>query len=134
MKFLVAIAPNGSIAYVSRVWGGRAPDKHITGESELFTEKLKSGDRVIADRGFTFHAEMSEIGVTLITPASKGDKRPQLTPQEVMGSKRVSEARIHVERAIGKIKTYRILKGDFPINMLDVAEQIFTVCAFLTNF
>ena len=58
----------------------------------------------------------------------------QLTPQEVMGSKRVSQARIHVECAIGKIKTYHIPKGDFPISMLDVAEQIFTVCAFLKNF
>lgn len=75
----------------------------------MLLRALDPGETVLADRGFTFHAEMDEQGVKLATPSFKGKDRPQLTPQEVMCSTRISEARIHVEQAIGRIKTYRIL-------------------------
>ncbi len=42
--------------------------------------------------------------------------------------------RIHVERAIGRIKNFQILKGMVPISMARLANQIIFVCAFLTNF
>ena len=45
-----------------------------------------------------------------------------------------SSARIHVERIMQRIKVYHILDGDLRLSMRYSAEQIFTVCAYLTNF
>lgn len=40
----------------------------------------------------------------------------------------------HVERAIGRIKRFVILQGNFPLSMSCLANQIVCVCAWLTNF
>ena len=42
--------------------------------------------------------------------------------------------RIHVERAIGRMKIYDILKGTIPITMARQINQIVCVCGFLSNF
>jgi hypothetical protein len=41
--------------------------------------------------------------------------------------------RIHVERAIQRIKTFHLLDGEEILPMKDIAEQIFTICAYLVN-
>jgi len=51
-KFLIAIAPNGFIMYLSPLYGGRASDHHITKHCG-FLNYLLPGDEVMADRGFT---------------------------------------------------------------------------------
>ena len=48
VKFLVVIAPNGSISYLSDMWGGRATDVHNTGVWLL--ELIDPGDIILADR------------------------------------------------------------------------------------
>ena len=39
-----------------------------------------------------------------------------------------------MERAIQRIKTYRILDREVRLSMAHLAEQIFVVCAYLVNF
>lgn len=60
--------------------------------------------------------------------------RQQLPPEEVQRGRTISSLRIHVERAIGRMKTFRILKETFPISMARLANQIVCVCGRLTNF
>ena len=48
--------------------------------------------------------------------------------------RRIASLRIHVERAIGRIKTFGICKGTIPISMARLCNQIVCVCAFLSNF
>ena len=50
-KFLVAITPNGSISWLSPLYGGRASDIHIVRNSGSL-DILEPGDQVMADRGF----------------------------------------------------------------------------------
>lgn len=90
MKFLVGVGPNGSVVYVSSGWGGRGSDKQILGSAEDFLEDLVPGDTVLADRAFTFHAEMKEMGVTLTTPTFRRQQQLQFSPEEVVYSERVS--------------------------------------------
>jgi hypothetical protein len=52
---------------------------------------------------------------------------------ETIKSENISKVRIHVERAIQRIKIFHILDGEVKLSMKDVAEQIFTVCAYLVN-
>ena len=50
-KILLGIVPQGAIAFVSKAWGGRVSDKHLTDHSG-FLNKLLPGDVVLANRGF----------------------------------------------------------------------------------
>ena len=58
----------------------------------------------------------------------------QLSAGEVTQTRRIAEACIHVERAIWRIKEFKILSGEVALTMLHVLEQVMQVCAFLTNF
>lgn len=134
VKFMVGLSPNLAVNYVSQAWGGRASDKHITLESETFVNGLFRGESVMADRGFNVTNDMKKKGVKLLIPEFKGRDRPQITRQEAERSEYISKARIHVERIIQRIKTFYFLERVVRLNMLDIIEQIFTVCAYLTNF
>jgi hypothetical protein len=45
----------------------------------------------------------------------------------------IFKVRIHVERAIQRIKTFHILDGEEKLPMKNISEQIFTICAYLVN-
>ncbi|KAM7314239.1 uncharacterized protein ISCGN_004024 [Ixodes scapularis] len=131
VKFLVAIAPHGSVMFVSKVYGGRASDKHIVRDSGIISY-FQHGDQVMADRGFSLDPEMEAKGVVLNVPAFTRGKL-QLSEREVTETRRIASVRIHVERAINRIKSYRILKQALPIQHRKVANEIVYVCAGLCN-
>jgi len=134
VKFLVGMSPQLYLNYISKAWGGRASDKHITLHSESLLHGLPSGSQVMVDRGFTVSHELKKLGVRTIIPAFKGRGRPQLTAFECSRSEDIAKARIHIERIIQRIRTFHILGSVVRLNMCDVIEQLFTVCAYLTNF
>ncbi|XP_046578747.1 uncharacterized protein LOC124286417 [Haliotis rubra] len=130
-KILVAIAPNGYIMYVSRCYGGRASDVYITKNSG-FLNYLLPGDEVMADRGFTISNELYARRVKLNIPAfMKG--RKQLSATECIETRRIASVRIHVERAIARLKSYRILNQVLPLNSVQKLDKIVKVCAVLCN-
>ena len=133
-KFLVAISACAAIVYISRGWGGRTSDKYITLNSVDFIATLEEGDEVMADKGFDISDILGDCGVKVTIPNFKGQGRSQLKEGEGKRSEKIAEARIHVERAIQRIKTYRILDREVRLSMAHLAEQIFTVCAYLVNF
>ena len=129
-KFLIGCSPNGAISYVSQLYVGSISDVELTRVSGyLKTLEGKGGVSVMADRGFTVRDMLAEKGVDInIPPFLEG--REQLPADEVKHGRSIASLRIHVERAIGRIKNYTILKGTLPITMICVANQ----CAWLTNF
>jgi hypothetical protein len=128
------MSPQLYVNYVSKAWGRRASDKHITLQSQGFLDGLPPGVHVMADRGFIVSEELKRIGVKLVLPSFKGRGRSQMSPTECAGSEEIAKGRIHIERAIQRIRTFHILGTIVRLNMADVIEQIFTVCAYLTNF
>lgn len=133
VKFLVGISPSGYIMYMSDMWGGRASDQYITRECGLLN-KLRPGQEVMADRGFLIEDDLASRNIRLHIPSFLGRDRVQLSAGEVTQTRRIAEARIHVERAIRRIKEFKILSGEVALTMLHVLEQVMQVCAFLTNF
>ncbi|KAG1937144.1 uncharacterized protein LOC120461878 [Pimephales promelas] len=139
IKFLIAISPTGSITFLSKSWGGRASDETITKSSGLL-DLLEEGDIVMANRGFSSPEYFTEKGVQLFIPASPRGTTP-LAGQEVCVSRHMSRLRMHVERAICRIKKYCILRQTLPMNLVKrrpkdtvaTVDKILLVCSALSN-
>lgn len=71
VKFLVGMSPQLYVNFVSKAWGGRASDKHITTHSDALLGGLPAGSVVMADRGFTVAPELSRLGVGTVVPEFK---------------------------------------------------------------
>ena len=139
-KFLIGITPQGTISFISKAWGGRVSDVHIT-ENCGILKKMENGDLILADRGFNIHDAAGIYCAQVKTPSfTKG--KPQLSKYEVDTTREIARVRIHVERVIGLLKLkYRFLKSVLPVSMLmcspgqdcSVIDQIVTVCSALCN-
>lgn len=57
-----------------------------------------------------------------------------MSAKDVGATKHVASARVHIERVIRRIKEFHIMDKPIPINMLDIANAIFTTYALLSNF
>jgi len=116
-KFLIACTPNGAVSYVSPLYVGSISDVELTRIS-VFLTKLedKPGISIMADRGFTVKDMLETLGIDLNIPPFL-DGRQQLPYEEIEAGRTIASLRIHVERAIGRIKTYKILKSTIPLSM-----------------
>ena len=140
VKYLISIAPQGLISFISDGWGGRASDKHVTMMSK-FVKKLLPGDIVLADIGFDIGELIAMEGAKLHIPAFTRGKN-QLSGKEVEHSRKIFNVRIHVERIIGVLRQkYTILQSTIPITLLitkageekPVLDKIVTIACALTN-
>ncbi|XP_019626645.1 PREDICTED: uncharacterized protein LOC109471736 [Branchiostoma belcheri] len=131
LKFLIGITPNGAVSFLSECWGGRASDRHITLESG-FLDKVEPHDNIMADRGFNIQEDLLFRQASLtIPPGARG--KSQMSRGDVERTKRIANVRIHVERAIQRVKTFRILKNELPISMIPHADELVTICAAICN-
>ena len=130
VKFCVAIAPSGYIMHISDAYGGRASDKYIVQHSGLL-DRLLPGDEVMADRGFTIQDLLFPKQVSLNIPAFSQGK--QMSDEEVTRTRRIAGVRIHVEKAIRRIKVFKILKDTVPITMTKKINKILRIVAALVN-
>ena len=130
LKALVAITPSGAISFISKLHGGSTSDRELFLNSGLL-ELLEPGDSVMADRGFTIADLLDAKVVSLNIPPRKVND--QLSDTKLITTRRIAALRIHVERAIGRIKSFKILH-DLPNNMNRITDQIFFVCCMLCNF
>lgn len=133
-KFLVGCTPNGAISFVSQLYVGSISDVELTRVSGVM-EKLKGKQQisVMADHGFNVHDQLKSINVDLNIPPFM-DGRAQLPADEVLEGRKIASLRVHVERAINRIKNFNIIKGTLPITLSRIANQIVGVCCWLVNF
>jgi DDE superfamily endonuclease/Helix-turn-helix of DDE superfamily endonuclease len=129
-KGLVSIAPNGTIVFCSKLFSGNTSDKEIVLQSGVL-ETCVAGDMVMADKGFLIH-DILPPGVTLNIPPFLDNQSRQFSEQQVLQTRLIARARIHVERAIQRAKQYNIL-NIIPSHYRDVASVIFQTCFALVN-
>lgn len=138
LKALIGCDPSGSVIFISDLFTGSVSDKAITVQSGFY-EHLKTlkdhcyineGDGIMADKGFTIKEELKELGLCLNIPpfASSGSQFSQADIQ----TQKIAHHRVHIERLIRKVKTYKILSNTIPTSLFSNINQIWTVCCYMT--
>ena len=75
IKFLIGIAPQGAITFISKGWGGRVSDQHLTEHCGIL-EHLQPGDQILADRGFNIQdSARLYCAEVKIPPFTRGKKK-----------------------------------------------------------
>lgn len=137
VKGLIGVAPSGAVTFISKLYTGSISDRKITEESGFLDMESNDNDVVMADKGFLIEDLLSEKiaakNVRLNIPPFL-ERKGQFTEEEVLATQEIAAERIHVERAINKIKNFHIFDTPIPLNMTGSINQIWSVCAILTNF
>ena len=123
----MGVDSKGGFMFVLQLYTGSISDKQIVTRSrfrEVLSRKkevseLNDGDTIMADNGFDIEEELKKIGLQL---------------NEVIKTQTIAKHRIHVERAIGKVRNFLIFKTRLPISSLGTINQLWTVCCLLSNF
>ena len=132
VKALVGISPHGLVTFISELYGGRVSDKMIVKDCGIL-DLLQPGDSVMADRGFEIEDILKERGVHLNIPLFMNGKA-QLSKSDEVKTRRIASVRIHVERVINRVKSFRIISQTVPLTVYKDLSRIWYVCCTLTNF
>lgn len=131
-KLLVGVSPAGLITFVSCGFGGRASDRACVEKSEVL-EKLNSfQDDVMVDKGFNLDTLCENRGLGVVQPPFLRGQL-QFTTEDSEKTLKIARARVHVERAIQRMKVFKVLKEPVPWEMVGALDQIFIVIAGVVN-
>ena len=100
----IVIAPSGAIIHVSLLYEGSISDKELVKKSGLLN-LLEPGDQLMADKGFVIQDLLTPIGCSVTMPAFLSSKT-QSAKDELLKSKEIHNVRVHVERAIRRVKEF----------------------------
>ncbi len=139
LKSLIACDPHGSIMFASTLYTGSISDQELFRRCEikdvlkglLQCGHLNRGDGLMVDKGFLIEKDVKELGLQLNIPPFANLHMPV---PDVQTAKRIAKHKVHVERAIANVKTFKIVSGRIPNYMLENINQIWFVVCMLSNF
>ncbi|XP_040894432.1 uncharacterized protein LOC121182145 [Toxotes jaculatrix] len=131
LKSLVGITPSGSVSFVSSVFTASISDKDVIRESGILN-LLEPGDEVMADKSLEIKEILDGIGVNLVSLTFLGPNE-QLNQDDITHTRTSGRLKIHVQKAISRIKEYHVF-DDVPSTLCASVNQLWTACALLTNF
>ncbi|KAK2549002.1 hypothetical protein P5673_030629 [Acropora cervicornis] len=105
--------------------------KHKYSSTRVIIDCTEEKDSIMADKGFTIQ-DLLPLGVSLNIPPFLGSSA-QMPAQDVVHTQEIASLRIHVERAINKIKNFHIWDGVVPLHQFGVVNQMWAICAILCN-
>nr|XP_047138403.1 uncharacterized protein LOC124814609 [Hydra vulgaris] len=133
-KGLLGISPSGAITFISQLYDGSNSDREIVVRSGFLNKELwNKNDSVMADRGFTISDNLNTINVKL-NISSFLNGQLQLSKEDATESQTIASLRIHVERAIRRIKVFRQINNEIPLVFHGSINQLWTVTCLLCNF
>jgi hypothetical protein len=123
-KFLIAITPDGYIAFVSKVFGGHISDTELVIHSGFLNLLGERGMNILADKGFTaLCLELLKCGAFLFAPGRLGERK-QFYEEEVHKNALFAKYRIHIERAIALMKNFQIITKAMPVSIWHMVDDI----------
>ena len=121
LKGLIGISSGGAITFISQLYTDHISDRKIVMRSGFLNLPFARGDSVMADKGFAVQDLLPLVGVSLNIPPFLGSKG-QMTPEEVVQTQQIASLRIHVQRAINKIKNFHIWDSVVPFTLFSVVN------------
>ncbi|XP_068697056.1 uncharacterized protein [Montipora foliosa] len=118
LKGRIGIAPScRGNNIVSQLYTGSMSEREIVERSGVLDLPFSERDDIVADKGFTIN-DLLPLGVSLNIPPFLGQAH-KMSSKDVVKKQVIAALRIHVERALDKIKLHRY--------------QTWAVSAFLCN-
>ncbi|XP_047460923.1 uncharacterized protein LOC125019909 [Mugil cephalus] len=136
LKSLVVCDPRGAVLFSSALFAGSTSDEEVVRQCGILplleklieTGYLQRGDGVMAGEGFSVEEEMRELGLRLNpAPFSRSETRTTAGDEPVKHG-------VHVQRAIAKIKQFKIVSDSIPDTRLEIINHIWYVVSMLSNF
>ena len=87
----------------------------------------------MVDKGFLIQDLAKPLDVTINMPKFLG-KDDQMHADDVVHTQEVASERIHIERAINKVKNFHIFDRPIQLTSWGSVNQMWTFCALLTFF
>ena len=128
-KGLIGISPTGACIFVSSLYTGGISDQKLTRRCGLL-DLIESGDSVMADKGFDVSYGLLLHGCRLNMPSFV--KGGHMSGTNVVKTRKIASLRIHVERAIGRIKQYHILTSVIPLSIAPYVDSVWFIYCALT--
>ena len=126
LKGIIGISSGGAITFISELYTGIIPDQEIVVRSGFLDLPFEDNDSVVADT----IQDMLPLGVSLNIPPFLGCSS-QMPAEDVVKTQEIASLRIHVERAMNKIKNFHIWDEVIPLHQLGLVNQIWAVSAIL---
>ena len=119
----------------SSVHGGSITDPEIVDAWKTLA-CFPPGANLLADKGWVdYTTSLLKYGVRMITPDKKRVNATNFTVDDSLWNQDVAHLRIHVERAIRKVREFKIINTRQPLTRKDLMTSInMNVCSLLTNF
>jgi hypothetical protein len=131
-KVLIGVSPSGACMFVSEAFEGAISDREIVKQSG-FIEQVSEDDVVLADRGFTIEDLLASKKAKLVIPPFLSGRK-EFSNEELVRTKIIAKARIHIERFNERIKNYRVISGIIPHSLVPLLSQLVFVLCCLVNF
>ncbi|CAN7976849.1 unnamed protein product [Ixodes persulcatus] len=131
-KALVGVSPAGLITFLSNGFGGRASDKACVEKSGVLNKLTSFEDDVMVDKGFSMDAMCGKLGLGVVQPPFLRSQT-QFSAEDANRTVKIARARVHVERAIQRMKVFKVLKGPVPWEMVAALDDIMIIIAGIVN-
>lgn len=131
VKFLIGITPAGLINFVSKAYSGKASDKQIFNDENVLGLLEPFKDELMVDKGFNIQQECLNYGVRLHIPPFL--RSAQHTAKDAVLNESIAKSRIHVERAIQRIKLFGIFQDAIDASVLGLIDYIMKVVCAIVN-
>ncbi|KAL3216375.1 hypothetical protein MRX96_033124 [Rhipicephalus microplus] len=125
-KLLVGVSPAGLITFVSCGFGGRTSDRTCVEKSGVL-EKLDSfEDDVMVDKGFNLGSLCENLGLGVVQPPFLCGQL-QFTAKDSEKTLKIARARVHVVRALQRMKVFKVLKEPVPWEVVGALDEILVI-------
>jgi len=134
LKYLIGITPDGLISFISNGYGGRATDEMVVSHSG-YLDKLEPGMCIMADRGFKkVETHVLKKKCSFVRPPSV-QEGVKLSRKQVVTSRKIAGLRIHVERAISRIREFKFCSPHACVdhNMIKYCDDAMKITCGLIN-
>ena len=87
----------------------------------------------MADKGFIIQDLLTPLNCGVVMPSFLSSKK-SFSKRDLQESKNIHNVRVHVERAIRRVKEFHYFDKAIPLTVAGIINRMWTVACLITNF